>query len=135
SAELAPHCVGVVGTVAPGRPLALGGGLASPTALFSRRMQDAVEGRFRGQISLLIVQQPRDDLRRRQAGKLRAVADIQHCLTFLRRQGMGRRGPAGMGALVFTPTGPAPVGVLPNTQFSTNSAQAVIPPQNRSDQK
>lgn len=78
--------------MAPWRALALGRGLATTTALFSRRMQDAIEGRLRGKIPLLIIQQPRNNLRRRQAGKLRSVADIQHRLAFFVRQGMAGLG-------------------------------------------
>src|SRR5690554_6845252 len=41
-----PHSVGVVGTMTARRSFVSGRGLASTTTLFSRRVQDAVEGRF-----------------------------------------------------------------------------------------
>src|SRR5690606_11141670 len=91
---------------------------------FSRRMQNAVEARLRSQIALLIIQQPRHDLRRWQARELWPVTDIQHRLTLFLSQRMGRGRSYGVGALVLTTIEPASVGVLPDPQLSTDAAKA-----------
>ncbi len=119
-----PHSVRMVRTMAAGWPLVPRRCLSTAPALFSRRMQNAVEARFRGQIPLLIIQQPRHDLRRWQACELRLVADIQHRLTLFLGQRMGRGRSYSVGPLILTPTRPASVGVLSDPQFSADAAQA-----------
>lgn len=83
--------------------------------------QNAVEGGFRGDVPLGLVQQQRHNLGRRQAGVVGLVADGQDHGFLQCGQGMGWCGLWRMGPTILATRFPAAIGVGANAQFGTGA--------------